>query len=450
MKSENPVEQASTTEGLPVSPSLGPALDASSVPAQSSLVDRRVVFISLLSILVALMAGCIAQLLVHLIWLITNISFHQTFSFAYGTPPTTRGDMHAWMIFVPVIGGVIVGFMARYGHKAIRGHGIPEAMEQVLLNESRIPPRMTFLKPLSAAIAIGTGGPFGAEGPIIATGGALGSLVGQVLATTAIERKTLLAAGAAAGMAATFGSPVSAVLLAIELLLFEFRPRSLIPVALAAATAAGVRVLFDGVEAGLCHAQSGRTRAARRWPSTSLLGAVIGVVSVVVTRAVYWVEDAFEHLPIHWMWWPAHRGGRGRALCGYFAPRTLGVGYSNIADILSGHERLDVSSLFLVRDEIHLLVDRAGQRHLGRHAGAAVHHRRRAGRGARHRRCSICSRMRDRSARRGAGRHGRDVRRRVARAAGSVWSSRSRRRFSRWACCRCWADAPRRSWSRAC
>src|SRR4051794_21962061 len=134
--------------------------------------------------------------------------------------------MHAWMIFIPIIGGVIVGIMARYGSKAIRGHGIPEAMEQVLLNQSRIPPRITFLKPLSAAIAIGTGGPFGAEGPIIATGGALGSFIGQMISTTADERKTLLAAGAAAGMAATFGSPVSAVLLAIELLLFEFRPRS--------------------------------------------------------------------------------------------------------------------------------------------------------------------------------------------------------------------------------
>src|SRR6185437_6064527 len=153
-----------------------------------------------------------------------------------------------WVIPIPVIGGIIVGFMARYGHKAIRGHGIPEAMEQVLLNESRIPPRLTFLKPLSAAIAIGTGGPFGAEGPIIATGGALGSLMGQILRTTAAERKTLLAAGAAAGMAATFGAPVSAVLLAVELLLFEFRPRSIIPVALAAATAAGMRIIFDGAE----------------------------------------------------------------------------------------------------------------------------------------------------------------------------------------------------------
>src|ERR1051325_11203254 len=153
-----------------------------------------------------------------------------------------------WMVvFVPVIGGIIVGLMARFGSKAIRGHGIPEAMEQVLLNESRIPARLTFLKPLSAAISIGTGGPFGAEGPIIATGGAMGSVIGQLLRTSAMERKTLLAAGAAAGVAATFGSPVSAVLLAIELLLFEFRARSLVPVALAAAAATAVRIAFVGV-----------------------------------------------------------------------------------------------------------------------------------------------------------------------------------------------------------
>jgi H+/Cl- antiporter ClcA/predicted transcriptional regulator len=334
VNSEHLIERASTTEGLPVSPSLGPALDAAAVPAQSSLVDRRVVFISLLSILIAIASACIAQVLMHLIWLITNISFHGHFSTEYGTPPQTRADMHWWMIFVPILGGIIVGFMARYGHKAIRGHGIPEAMEQVLLNQSRIPPRITFLKPLSAAIAIGTGGPFGAEGPIIATGGALGSLVGQIISTTASERKTLLAAGAAAGMAATFGSPVSAVLLAVELLLFEFRPRSLIPVALATASAAGMRVIFDGVKP-VFPMPDLVTPAGAALGLYILLGAVIGVISVYVTRAVYFVEDSFEHLPIHWMWWPAI-GAVAVGICGYFAPRTLGVGYFNISDILSG------------------------------------------------------------------------------------------------------------------
>src|SRR5204863_748732 len=191
-------------------------------------------------------ASFAAKLLIGLIVLITNIAFFGRFSLADAVPADAVHGLGFWVIPIPIIGALIVGFMARYGSKAIRGHGIPEAMEQVLTNESRIPPRMTLLKPLSAAVAIGTGGPFGAEGPIIATGGALGSLVGQVLRTTANERKTLLAAGAAAGMAATFGSPVSAVLLAVELLLFELRPRSVIPVALAASTAAGMRVAFGG------------------------------------------------------------------------------------------------------------------------------------------------------------------------------------------------------------
>jgi H+/Cl- antiporter ClcA len=238
-----------------------------------------------------------------------------------------------WVVFVPIAGAVIVGVMARYGSKAIRGHGIPEAMEQVLTNRSRIPARMTFLKPLSAAIVIGTGGPFGAEGPIIATGGALGSVIGQIMPTTAAERKTLLAAGAAAGMSATFGAPASAVLLAIELLLFEFRPRSLVPIALASVTAAGVRVAFEGAHAMFpmpdLVSPTGEAIACY-----ILIGAIVGVASVIVTKSVYWIEDAFEHLPIHWMWWPAI-GAVAVGLIGYFWPRTLGVGYSNISQIIS-------------------------------------------------------------------------------------------------------------------
>ncbi|HEU4753149.1 MAG TPA: chloride channel protein, partial [Armatimonadota bacterium] len=192
----------------------------------------------------------------------------------------------------------------------------------------------TFLKPLSAAVAIGTGGPFGAEGPIIATGGALGSLIGQVLQTTAVERKTLLAAGAAAGMAATFGSPVSAVILAVELLLFEFRPRSIIPVALASATATGVRYAFAGSGAVFpmsnVHSPGG---AALTFYIA--LGALVGVAAVGVTRLVYGIEDAFEKLPVHWMWWPA-LGGLVVGIVGYFAPRTLGVGYDNIEHLVDG------------------------------------------------------------------------------------------------------------------
>jgi H+/Cl- antiporter ClcA len=320
---------------------MGPSLEQSHVPIASMPVDGRVVLISGVAIVLAAVAAVVAQILMHLIWFITNVSFHGTFSFEHGAPPqsvlgTPMGHhLGLWVIIVPVIGGIIVGFMARYGSKAIRGHGIPEAMEQVLLNQSRIPARLTFLKPLSAAIAIGTGGPFGAEGPIIATGGALGSLIGQIMPTTAAERKTLLAAGASAGMAATFGSPVSAVLLAIELLLFEFRPRSIIPVALASATAAGVRWAFDGTHAVFAMpdlVQPGGLALA----TYIAVGAIVGLLSVVVTHAVYAIEDGFEHIPLHWMWWPAI-GAVAVGAVGYFYPRTLGVGYYNISDIISNH-----------------------------------------------------------------------------------------------------------------
>ena len=322
----------SETGLLPVSPSLSPTLAAAHVPRVTSVIDPRVIFISALSIAVAFVAGLVARVLVSMIAFVTNLAFLGRFS----TRPVAPAEHHlGWLvIFVPVLGGLVVGLLARYGSKAIRGHGIPEAMEQVLTNESRIPPRLTFLKPLSAAIAIGTGGPFGAEGPIIATGGALGSLVGQLLQTSAVERKTLLAAGAAAGMAATFGSPVSAVLLAVELLLFEFRPRSIIPVALASATAAGVRMALVGSAPVFAMPQleqpSGEALAFY-----ILLGGVIGVVATFVTRAVYAVEDLFEKLPIHWMWWPAV-GGLAVGGVGYFAPGTMGVGYDNIEHVLSG------------------------------------------------------------------------------------------------------------------
>jgi H+/Cl- antiporter ClcA/CBS domain-containing protein len=233
--------------------------------------------------------------------------------------------------------------MARFGSKAIRGHGIPEAMEQVLRNQSRIPARITLLKPLSAAIAIGTGGPFGAEGPIIATGGALGSMVGQLFGTTAIERKTLLAAGAAAGMSATFGSPVSAVLLAIELLLFEYRVRSLVPVAFASAIAAGLRIAIEGSEPVFpMPALQGPTIPALAF--YGVVGALIGVIAVAITKVVYFTEDQFEKLPIHWMWWPAF-GGLAVGVVGYFFPRTLGVGYANISDVLSGNMLLQAAAM---------------------------------------------------------------------------------------------------------
>ncbi|MHB9013542.1 MAG: chloride channel protein, partial [Ignavibacteriaceae bacterium] len=258
--------------------------------------------------------------------------FYGAFSFTFSSP--AQNHLGLWVIIIPIAGAIVVGFMAKYGSAGIRGHGIPEAMEQVLLNESKIQPRLTFLKPISAAISIGTGGPFGAEGPIIATGGALGSLIGQLLKTSADERKILLAAGAAAGMAATFGSPISAVLLAVELLLFEFNPQSLIPVTLASAAATAVRIFFVGtapIFALKDVAQPGSVALV----IYLLMGLIIGVCSVFVTKAVYLVEDMFDKLPIHWMWWPAI-GAIAVGIVGYFAPHTLGVGYDNIDNILNG------------------------------------------------------------------------------------------------------------------
>ncbi|MEP6573417.1 MAG: chloride channel protein [Gemmatimonadota bacterium] len=294
--------------------------------------DRRLIFISALAVLIALGAGFAAEGLTRLIGWITNISFYGRSSTAFVSP--ADNTLGLWVILVPVAGALIVGILARYGSSAIRGHGIPEVMEQVLFNESRVSPVVTVLKPLSAAVSIGTGGPFGAEGPIIATGAALGSFLGQVIHISADERKVLLGAGAAAGMAATFGSPVAAVLLALELLLFEYRPRSLVPVALASAAATAVRLAFHGSTAVFAMhdiAQPGGEALA----GYVAIGALVGLASVFVTKAVYGVEDAFERLPIHWMWWPA-LGGIVVGVVGYVAPRTLGVGYDNIQGIVTG------------------------------------------------------------------------------------------------------------------
>lgn len=321
-----------TTGSLPIAPSLTPTLQRARIPEPPPPVDRRVVLTSVLAMMIGGVAALVAEGLMRLIALVTNIAFYGRLTDA---PVGPSGNHLGWFVVVPpVIGGVIVGIMARYGSAAIRGHGIPEAMEQVLINRSRIPPRLTLLKPLSAAIAIGTGGPFGAEGPIIATGGAFGSLIGQAVKVTTIERKALLAAGAAAGMAATFGAPVASVLMAIELLLFEFRARSIIPVALASAVATAVRIAFRGAAPvfpmPIVAEPSGSAIAVY-----ITLGALVGFVGVYVTRAVFFIEDSFEHLPVHWMWWPAI-GAVAVGVIGYFEPRTMGVGYDNIDAILEG------------------------------------------------------------------------------------------------------------------
>ncbi|HEX6600046.1 MAG TPA: chloride channel protein [Gemmatimonadaceae bacterium] len=286
-----------------------------------------------LAIIVAIGAGLVAQLLTALIAVITNISYYHTVSFSLRSPGGAT-NIGWWIILIPVVGALVVGIMARYGSPAIRGHGIPEVMERVLYGESRIPARVMILKPLSAAVAIGTGGPFGAEGPIIATGGALGSLVGQMVKMSADERKILLAAGAAAGMTATFGSPISAVLLAVELLLFEYRARSLIPVALASAAAMAVRIVFVGTGTAFEIGTIGQVHY-EALAFYTIIGAIVGVAAAWVTKWTYGIEDLFEKLPVHWAWWPAI-GAVFVGVIGYLQPKTLGIGYENITAIING------------------------------------------------------------------------------------------------------------------
>ena len=316
-------------EGIPIAPSL--ALedeDSSSKP----MVSTRLFFISVQVVINAILIGFMAKIMVALIHLITNISFYGKFSLEESGP--AGNHLGLWVIIVPVIGGVLVGIMAKLGSKAIRGHGIPEAMEQVLTNKSKIKPVVTLLKPISAAFSIGTGGPFGAEGPIISTGGAFGSFTGQLMHITPNERKVMLTAGATAGMAAIFGTPISSVLLAVELLLFEFSPRSIIPVALACATGAAMHLLLFGINPvfGMPNIPEPSYQALLIYV---LLGAVIGVVAALISKSVYWIEDQFERSPIHWMWWPAI-GAVAVGVVGYFAPNTMGVGYYNITNLLTG------------------------------------------------------------------------------------------------------------------
>ena len=299
---------------------------------QPLLVDRRVLTISLIAVVLGALGAVVARALVALIGLFTNLAFYGRVSLAFVSP--AGNHLGLWVVAVPVVGAVIVGFMARYGSEFIRGHGIPEAMEAVLVNESRIAPRVAILKPLSAALAIGTGGPFGAEGPIIATGGSLGSVVGQLIKTSPSERATLLAAGAAAGMAATFGSPVSSVLLAVELLVFEYRPRSLIPVCMAAVTAAAIRIAIVGA-APMFAMSSFAAPGIAALGGYVILGALVGVASVGATRAVYLLEEGFGRLPLHWMWWPA-LGAVAVGVIGYLAPHTMGVGYDEIVRLMDG------------------------------------------------------------------------------------------------------------------
>jgi CIC family chloride channel protein len=291
----------------------------------------RMVLMSFLAGGIGLLAGLIAYVLYKLIGFFTNIVFYHRLSAEFVSP--RHNQLGWWVILVPAIGGIIVGFMAKYGTPKIKGHGIPEAMEAVLFNRSRIQPRVAILKPISAAIAIGTGGPFGAEGPIIQTGGAIGSLIGQVLHTTASERKVLLACGAAAGMSATFNTPIAGVILAIELLLFEFKSRSFIPLVIASTLATAVHMQLLGA-GPMFKVAAMDFDIPRALPFYLLLGAICGLAAVGFSKLLYWTEDQFEKLPIDELWWPAI-GALGLGIIGYFVPRVLGVGYDTIGDILN-------------------------------------------------------------------------------------------------------------------
>ena len=312
----------------------------------------RLVIISFLAAGIGLLAGGIAFLLYKLIGLFSNIAFYGHFSAVFVSP--RYNHLGAWVILIPVIGGLIVGVMAKYGSSKIKGHGIPEAMEAVLVNRSRIQPRVAILKPISAAIAIGTGGPFGAEGPIIQTGGAVGSLIGQVLHTTASERKVLLACGAAAGMSATFNTPIAGVILAIELLLFEFKSRSFIPLVIASTLATAVHMQLLGA-GPMFHVAAMNFDIPRGLPFYLLLGGLCGLAAVGFTRLLYWTEDLFEKLPIDELWWPAI-GALGLGIIGYFVPQVFGVGYDTIGDILNANLALKVLIVVMLAKSAALVV----------------------------------------------------------------------------------------------
>ena len=312
----------------------------------------RIGMISLLAAAIGCAAGLIAFVLYDLIGLFTNLAFYHEWSFHFRSPENSH--LGYWVIVIPVIGGLIVGLMAKYGSDKIKGHGIPEAMEAVLTSRSRIEAKVAILKPISAAIAIGTGGPFGAEGPIIQTGGAVGSLIGQIIATTAMERKTLLAAGAAAGMAATFNTPLAGVILAIELLLFEFRARSFIPLVIASTLATSVRYLLLG-QHSMFQIGSVDFRVPAGLPYYLVLGLVCGAAAIGFTKLLYWVEDQFERLPVSELWHPAI-GALGLGIIGFFVPRVLGVGYDTISDILNNSLTLKLLILIVVFKSLALVI----------------------------------------------------------------------------------------------
>ena len=311
---------------------------------------RRMVFLAIIAIALGVIATYVAYALLELIALFTNVFYYQRLAFGPASP--AGNTLGALGVVVPVIGALVIGAMARYGSERIRGHGIPEALEAILPRGSKVEPRVALLKPVSSAISIGSGGPFGAEGPIIMTGGAFGSLVAQLFKLSSAERKTLLVAGAAAGMSATFASPVAAILLAVELLLFEWKPRSFVPVALASATAAAARTFVIGPGPLFPMPEHPAFPGAAALACCVLAGLGAGAFSALLTGAVYAFEDLFKRLPIHWMWWPAI-GGLAIGIGGLICPQALGVGYDVNGHVLhSEYTKGAILVLVLVKGTI--------------------------------------------------------------------------------------------------
>ena len=305
--------------------------------------DARLLGIAVAAAFVGVLSTVAAWALLQLIRLFTNIFFFHSWSTMANSP--AHNTLGLWVIPVPIVGGLIIGFMARFGSEKIRGHGIPEAIEAILFGKSKMSLKVALLKPLSSGIAIGSGGPFGAEGPIIMTGGAVGSLLGQFLHITGSERKALLVAGAVAGMTAIFGTPIAAVMLAVELLLFELRPRSLLPVAVACAVAAFSRSYF--FDTGPLFPLQTSAVTPICLVSCLLAGVASGALSWVLSTSLYKIEDAFSKLPIHWMWWPAI-GAIVIGVGGYLQPRALGVGYDVIGDLLQNRLAIGVALALLL------------------------------------------------------------------------------------------------------
>jgi H+/Cl- antiporter ClcA len=297
---------------------------------------------SALALVVGFIGGLVAQGLLELIYLFTNISFYGKWSFAITYP--VHHHLGAWVILIPPIGGLLVGIMVYYWEPTLKGHGIPEAMEAVLVGKSLVRMRVGILKPLATAFAIGTGGPFGAEGPIIQTGAAFGSIFAQLTKLTPYQRRVLLASGAAAGMAATFVAPFAGILVAIELLLFEFRARSFIPVAVSSVMATAVAVHFRGW-APLFPTPAFSLKSMQELWLFGLMGLIMGLIAIAMIRVLFWLEDLFDnHFPLkpRLIWAPAF-GALLLGVIGYFYPQVFGTGYDTIRDMLN--DRLSTGTL---------------------------------------------------------------------------------------------------------